>query len=764
MIGENVMFKMAKPVWAKEYKDEKNIMLEFTGEMDFSGKFTSIKICADALYRLIVNGKIVAHGPQRAGKGFYRIDEIDLTHKLNRGEKNEIKIQVLTYGVVSFEYVLQPAFLMAEMILDGKVILATGAKGDFTAKRILSKVQATERYSFQRPCIEAWNLPLKYSENLELFELNEKTVMPRTAPYPQLHIKYFDKLIAKGRMNIPEIKDINVSESVGHIENFMFDGAEVGATYRDHVAQMETTEINHVNEDATNMCFNLTESEFVNLKLPYENTGFLTFKAQCEKDSTVYFLFDEILCDDDVLPTKHYPGTTNVIPFFMKKGVHEFTCIDPKSIHYLKVLCVKGNVKVENIGLMEYINPNGRIASFTSDDEALNRIYDAAVHTFEQGASDIFMDCPSRERAGWLCDSFFTGRTEKDLTGASLVEKGFLENFFYATDFGKHPKGMFPMCYPSDILFTDDRIEKQAYIPNWAMFLVVELEEYVKRTGDTDIIELARPRFYELEEYFKGFINENGLLERLNSWVFLEHSQANKWTQDINFPSNMMYYAMLKAMARMYNDEALSIKADGIKETIKKLSFNGKFFRDHQIIGEDGNKFIPEDITEVCQYYAFFSGVATKEEYPELLEIIAKDFGAGHKCEKTHPGVYPANAFIGNYLRMEVLSFNGYRKQVINEIKDYFDYMAIRTGTLWESDTARSSCNHAFASHVVRFIFRDCLGINDIDETNKKIYLNNDYTAPQNVKAVIPLINGSIKITIEDGARKVEIVGDYKIG
>lgn len=246
--------------------------------------------------------------------------------------------------------------------------------------------------------------------------------------------------------------------------------------------------------------------------------------------------------------------------------------------------------------------------------------------------------------------------------------------------------------------------------------------------------------------------------------MFLEHSQANVWVQDVNFPSNMMYYAMLKAMARMYNDNALSVKADKIKETVKRLSFNGKFFRDHQVYDENGNKYVPEDITEVCQYYAFFSGVATKEEYPELLEIIANDFGAGHKCEKTHPGVYPANAFIGNYLRMEVLSFNGYRKQIIGEIKDYFDYMAQKTGTLWEADTTKISCNHGFASHAIRFIFRDCLGINEIDETNKKIYLNNDYTAPQNAKAMIPLKNGSIKVTMEGEARKVEIVGDYKIG
>ncbi|MBE7091828.1 MAG: hypothetical protein E7365_01420 [Clostridiales bacterium] len=759
------MFKQAKPIWAKEYVNEKNIMLEFTADMVFSGKFSKIRIAADALYRLIINGKIVAHGPQRAGKGFWRVDEIDLTHKLSRGEKNEIKIQVLSYGLVSFEYVLQQAFLMAELEMDDNVILKTGADGDFTAKRILSKKQETERYSFQRPCIEVWELPVKYSEELELINLEDKKVMARTAPMPQLDIKPFDKLIAKGEMKIPAVNvERRATRRVSTVENFCFDDIEGGLTYRDHVHQMETIKINHMEENTEDATFELNENEFINLKLPYENTGFLHFDVQCANDAIVYFIWDEILCNDDVIPTEHYAGTTNVIPFYIEAGEHQFTCIDPKSFHYLKVLDVKGNVKLKNISLMEYVNPNSKTAQFECDDEALNRIYNAAVHTFEQNASDIFMDCPSRERAGWLCDSFFTGRTEKDITGESCIEKGFLENFFYATDFGKLPKGMFPMCYPSDILNTDDDIDKRAFIPNWAMFLVVELEEYVKRTGDTGIIELARQRFYELEDYFKQFINGDGLLEKLNGWVFLEHSQANVWVQDVNFPSNMMYYAMLKAMARMYNDHDLDVKAEGIKETIKKLSFNGKFFRDHQIYDGTGKKVIPEDITEVCQYYAFFSGVATKEEYPELLEIIAKDFGAGHKCEKTHPGVYPANAFIGNYLRMEVLSFNGYRKQVINEIKDYFDYMAIRTGTLWESDTTRSSCNHGFASHVIRFIFRDCLGINEIDENNKKIYLNNDYTAPQNAKALIPLKSGSIKVIIEGGARKVEIVGDYKIG
>ena len=31
------------------------------------------------------------------------------------------------------------------------------------------------------------------------------------------------------------------------------------------------------------------------------------------------------------------------------------------------------------------------------------------------------MDCPSRERAGWLCDSYFTAKTEYVLTGTNCA-------------------------------------------------------------------------------------------------------------------------------------------------------------------------------------------------------------------------------------------------------------------------------------------------------------------------------------------------------
>ena len=104
----------------------------------------------------------------------------------------------------------------------------------------------------------------------------------------------------------------------------------------------------------------------------------------------------------------------------------------------------------------------------------MQRIYDAAVRTFCHNVLDIYMDCPSRERAGWLCDSYFTGKTEHFLFGTTFVEDAFLENYrLYKNDDGMIPEGSLPMCFPSDIK------DNGEMIPQWTMWYVLEVEDYL---------------------------------------------------------------------------------------------------------------------------------------------------------------------------------------------------------------------------------------------------------------------------------------------
>ena len=418
------MFKKAVPIWAKDFTDERNILLEFTKDVDFSGKFIKIRIAADALYRMYINGKLIAHGPQRAGKGFWRVDEIDLTHKINRGENNHIAIQVERFGVMSFEYVLQPSFLMAEVEMDGNVIASTGVDGDFTARRVLSKKQLVERYSYQRPFIEVWNLPMEYSDELSLVKVDNIELKERTAPYPIYKEMLFNKLIARGTENVnlkPEYHE-NLRLSTDK-PIFSYKDSEIGVLYRDILYEITLKNIEHYEKELNDYSFILRNSEFESFRLPYENTGFIKCTVECSEDSIVFFIYDEILCNDDVSPLDHYKGSVNVIPVNMKAGKYDIISLEPRTMQYLKVLCVEGNVKISELKLVEYVNSMANTAKFECDDEALMRIYQAAVQTFEQYAVDIFMDCPSRERAGGLCDSFFTGRVEKDITGQSGVEK-----------------------------------------------------------------------------------------------------------------------------------------------------------------------------------------------------------------------------------------------------------------------------------------------------------------------------------------------------
>jgi alpha-L-rhamnosidase len=326
------------------------------------------------------------------------------------------------------------------------------------------------------------------------------------------------------------------------------------------------------------------------------------------------------------------------------------------------------------------------------------------------------MDCPHRERAGWLCDSYFTARVAYDVSGNSSVERNFFENFLLPDSFAHLPKGMLPMCYPSD---HNDSV----FIPNWAMWFVVELREYQNRSGDQQLIERLKPRVMDLLGYFQPFKNSDGLLEKLDSWIFVEWSAANSFVQDVNYPTNMLFAATLDAAAELYQIDSLKAEAARIRETIRKQSWNGTFFVDNAVRNPLGELVTTGNTSEVCQYFGFYFGVASPETHPLLWEKLATRFGPDRVKNGIFPSVHPANSFVGNYLRLELLSRYHLQAQLLEESIGYFDYMALQTGTLWENISSYASCNHGFASHVVHVFYRDVLGIAQMDLPNKKIIL-----------------------------------------
>ena len=123
----------------------------------------------------------------------------------------------------------------------------------------------------------------------------------------------------------------------------------------------------------------------------------------------------------------------------------------------------------------------------------------------------------------------------------------------------------------------------------------------------------------------------------------------------------------------------------------------------------DGKLILSGERTEACQYYAFFCDVATPKTDEWLWKTLVEDFGYDRAQTGKYKEIYPANAFIGNYLRLDLLCRYGYFDELYDNIKGYFTYMADKTGTLWENIGDYASCNHGFASHVIYWM--DKLGL-----------------------------------------------------
>ncbi|MFC1558533.1 hypothetical protein ACFL40_04170 [candidate division KSB1 bacterium] len=745
-------FRSAKPVWIKGKEKEMNFSAGFRAVFDApKDNKIILRTAGSSAYRIYINGEFSGYGPARGPHGFYRVDEWDITGKIKPG-KNIAAVEAVGYNVDSYYFLDQPSFLQAEVLSENKILASTGGEGvRFEAVVLKERLQKVQRYALHMRVfsevyrlysgVDSWkNDADAYFDKAVYSVLPEIKLIDRGVPYPE-----FDRLpalweVSRGKMErdvpVEKIKDLSTLFHIGNkFEGFPKEELEVIPFIElQKTKNITNTEIQKPYESKSRIV--LENNTYHIFDFGTNFTGFIGAKIKCKSNTRFFFTFDELLTDGDVSITRL--GCTNVVEYSMQAGTYEVETFEPYTLRYLKLIVFDGECEVENIYLRDYANPESYKAHFAASDERLNILFDAGRETFRQNAVDVFTDCPSRERAGWLCDSYFTARAGFNLCGNTTVEKNFFENYMLPEKFDYHPEGMLPMSYPAE--HYDSR-----FIPNWAMFFVIQLEEYLERSGDREMADALKDKVLKLLKYFVKFENEDGLLEKLENWVFIEWSRASDFVQDVNYPTNMLYSAVLDAAGRMYNIPGLLTKAENIRKVIRKQSFDGKFFVDNAL-RKNGKLEVTRNRSEVCQYFAFYFGVADKEIQTELWNTLIEKFGPKRLETKAFPEIHPVNAFIGNVMRLEFLSRYGLGAQILNESIDYLMYMAERTGTLWEDIGDHDSCNHGFNSHICHTLIRDILGLYKIDVVNKMIKLRFSDLPLEWCEGIIPVSNGKIEI------------------
>ncbi len=744
-------FVAAKPIWPAGRSLEKNLQVGFRAviEPENAGPVT-LRITASTLYRASVNGRYIGYGPARGPHGFYRVDEWDLSKALKPG-KNVVAVEVAGYNVNSYYTIDEPSFLQAEVLKGDSVLAATGASQSgaarFESSNLHERVQKVQRYSFQRPFSEVYRLEpghdrwksdpsAKLSAAACSIEPTPRNYLPRVSPYPDFTLRARPVAVGAGAIE-PDtsVKNLWKDRSLTSISAQLKGYPESELAIVPSLAMQRYRSHPDTAAQAAKGGIDLKTSRYAILDFGLNDTGFIGATVACPEPTTLVLAFDEVMRGGDV-DFKRL-GCVNLIHYELPAGRYSLESFEPYTFRYLKAIVLKGRCSLSNPYIREYGCSEVNRARFRASDKRLERLFDAGRQTFRQNVVDVFTDCPSRERAGWLCDSFFTARVAPDLCGNVAVESAQMQNFMLPEKFEFLPPGMLPMCYPAD---HNDGV----FISNWALWFVAQLEEYLARSGDRATVDALKPRVLALFDWFKPYRNSDGLLEKLPGWVFIEWSDANRYVQDVNYPSNMLYAGALSAASRLYDMPDLSHQAESIRDAIRKQAFDGTFFLDNAMRGADGKLAVTRNHTEVCQYYAFYFEVATPKTYSGLWETLRDKFGPGRKKSNPFPDVGMANSFIGNMLRMELLSREGLSQQILDESRDYLLYMADRTGTLWENVSDEASCNHGFASHVVHTLYRDVLGARVVDRIGRRVKIRFAPVALDWCEGVIPTPDGPI--------------------
>ncbi len=736
---EYINFDSAKAIFVPFNTDKEDSVNQygFYYTLDLSNslsdyKSVKIKLTARNIYRLYINNNFILHGPSRTTHGYCRVDEIDITDELLNGV-NHIAVEVMEYGGQSSVYkhysndcTLENGMFIAEIIADDKVLSATGCD-NWKVCKITARAARSERISHCRQSAEIYNINENFhrwkfgeSEFLNPIILKEEPIyLPHKALIPKMEEFYFKNLLDFGACQIDKNKKIIIrkmeenSQFYLNLKEYPYDD------FKRTVSSNGTVKVEYTKKGLELNPID-TEDFYAFFECGESHLGFINIKVTCEHSGIIDIVHSEVL-ELDGSPTTLYNTVTRL---HVAAGTTEFITMEPALARYMQVIFRGvGSVNLQKLSIIDDSYPDINQSSFLCSNDNINRLYKAAKKTLLLSTKDIFMDCPDRERGGWLCDSFWMARAASLMLSDSLVEKEFLENFLL-TPADKMYKGFFPEVYPANK--TD--YEKTTGITTWSFWLMLEFCEYVRRTGDIQFRDEHKGRIEAFINGSQSFIGKSCLIENLPD-LFIDWSLSNtdEHKQPISTAANALYAYMLIELGKTFENSEWIRKGEYMRDVLRSIILNNtdieflRYIPDVIEYDENGKLCCKENCySEAAMYTSLWSGLFSEDEAPLLVNTVKDTMGPLPKYP-IDPNIGESQLFIGLCIRLDMLSRQGNIDKMFEDMLTIYEpQLKEGPGTLWEvrKINGNSRC-HGFTSHAGVHLMRDILGIgiSEWDET-----------------------------------------------
>lgn len=736
--------------------DQESTPQEALFRVRFSGTdATHALMGADSFYQCWLNGEWLAYGPARAPHGVQTIDRHELPPRLLRAA-NELIVQVFWEGLCTFDHALgQPGLRIAVQAGDRDLpvaVLATGKSGR----------RCTHVYSHQRGWVEEidarerpggwpagpfneaewWPAVLRTGDPVP--RLEPRDIKPFLAPLqlaqavafvgscdPSRRTPHRPFDYSRGNPRFAGTADSPArvlqeelllsaqarDENLGALTVAGGGVAVLGADERglDRTLQLD---------------FGQEVSGLVDLELdaPAGTVLDIGWSEILRQDAHVSYWFDGAGQPQGSVPPREPMDSRCGLRWICRGGRESFTSLFFVAGRHVRLAVRRppenrAPVRLHRLVVRAVQYPLPREGEFRSPDDTLNRIFAATVETVRHSTFDVYMDCPGRERAGWLNDSYWTATAFTELTGDWAYDRRFLRQFAQAP-FLEH-RGTVPPMYPSDCVRWPQGDGGQPPISGHSLFWLLQVARHVRLTGNREFACALLPAVEKVIAHFGTFRTPDGLFE---GWP---HDRYYDWSEvrpgSINTADCFLYAAALRACGAAFDRQEWRAQAEVTATATVAAGWNAGrgLFADTIARDSSGKPGPGEGYAEAANYIALWSGWVPDDHVCRLW----RQLGNLHPLTLDRPlMIYEGNIVRGNayalIYRLEWLGRTGRLDTLRRDMTEAYGAMLARgQTTLGEHLGYHFSICHGFSGYVAHLLLRYVAGIELPDDADGVITL-----------------------------------------
>jgi len=438
--------------------------------------------------------------------------------------------------------------------------------------------------------------------------------------------------------------------------------------------------------------------------------GVAEIKVKGKRGDSVILTSDELLNPDGSLNIKQNSGQMigpNTDPKFQSdiyilKGGGEETFAPRFTYHGFRYVQVKvpAHITLTKLSLQAKVYRTGfkRTGYFTSSDPILNKLYSAAIRSYESNFVGIPTDCPQREKMGWLADAHTAAALGLWHFDASSSYSAYLQDIRDV----QLENGKLPGIAPTQgVGYSWIDPEDNDFGPAWGSALPLLTWENYLHSGQESIIKENYPSIKKYLSYLQNKAEKTGNLYTtgIADWQALEATPKA-------FTSTAIYYHDLVLAGKMAGILKLTEEEQAYQTLAGKAkkAFNEAFF-DEQVGAYKTNTVTA---LSAALYFDLVPQGAKSKVAKDLAELIIK------KQYQTDFGIF------GTKYVLRTLCDYGYGdiayKLLTNTNSGWGKWMASGSTTLWEEWPGTTSHNHVYAGDYGAWFFEYLGGIK-INET-----------------------------------------------